>query len=421
MKILLVVKSKMMENLGVMYLSAVIKQAGHECRIADLKEVKSFWFPYREYDPDIVGFSVMTGDMPKFYGLKLWLTSQYCKTNKKPIFIVGGPDPTFFPQGYGWADYVFKGEAEQQIVDLFFHSGGPWCPYHDIDSLPWPDRKDFPNFKVRDFITSRGCPYRCRYCYNAKWSDMFPEQKGVRTRAASNVVAEIEAVNPEYVFFQDSCFGVSMRWMRDFASQYAPKVHIPYQCNLRPEQVKPAMVKLLKLSNCVAVRMALESASNRLRSMVGRGNINLTAVRYACELLRKAKIKLMLQNIIGLPTSTIEDDLFTLETNIAYAPTYAWVSIYQPYPGTELGDQCKAEGQYKGDYSDITDSFFETSHLDFSDIHREQLEILQKIFALCVDKKYMPEIKELTYKNLPALIHKIMRKDGDRKLYLGVL
>lgn len=38
MKILLAVKSKSIECLGVMYLSAVIKQAGHEAKIVDINE-----------------------------------------------------------------------------------------------------------------------------------------------------------------------------------------------------------------------------------------------------------------------------------------------------------------------------------------------------------------------------------------------
>jgi hypothetical protein len=52
---------------------------------------------------------------------------------------------------------------------------------------------------------------------------------------------------------------------------------------------------------------------------------------------------------------------------------------------------------------------------------REQLEVLQKVFALCVDKQYVPAPDELTYENLPKLIHKIMREDCDNKLYMGLL
>lgn len=411
MKVLLVVKSKFMESLGCMYLKSVIQYGcNHECKIVDIREARDF---IPAWNPDIIGFSIMTGDMEKFHALEYSIR----KRKNCPTIIVGGQDPTFFPEGYDWADMIIKGEAEQAIADMM----GTGQIYGDITSFPWPARDDFPNMKVRDFITSRGCPYKCTYCFNAKWAELFPQHKGIRVRKADDVIQEIKAVNPQYVFFQDSCFGVNMDWMEVFAYQYRDEVGKPYQCNFRPEQITEQRVNLLQLSGCTAVRMALESGSNRLRSLVGRHSIKLKQVREATELLREYYIQFMLQNIIGLPTSTIEDDLFTLELNIEYNPTYSWASIYQPYAGTVLGDACVAEGWYKGDYSDISDSFFDTSLLDISPEHKEQLEILQKIFDLCVRMKYLPEPNELTYENLPKLIHKITRISGDRKLYLGAL
>ena len=446
MKILLVVKSKMMETLGPMYLSSVIKKAGHGCKIVALDEARDF---SREWAPEIIGFSIMTGDMEKFKKLKedipfdlQWrpkgFTSFSPESNPRPKFIVGGPDPSFFPEGYDWADEICKGEGEDEIIRMITDSREVVL-FPTIDSIPWADRSDFPDRKIRDFITTRGCPYNtCHYCYNEKWMKLFPEYEKVRVRDPKDVVAEIKSVNPEYVYFQDSVFGISMDWMREFAGSYIfelgqgtidfnhgngkePIYPVPpYQCHLRPEMVTYERANLLKKSGCCAVRMALESASERLREMVGR-KMSLDVVSFSMGLLRGKGIQTMLQNIIGLPTATIEDDLWTLDYNISVWPTYSWVSIYQPYPGTVLGDQCKEMGWYKGDYSDITDSFFETSHLEISPEYKEQLEILQKVFALCVDKKYLPEPKELTYKNLPNLIHKIMRKEGDNKLYLGLL
>jgi radical SAM superfamily enzyme YgiQ (UPF0313 family) len=409
----------MMENLGVMYLSSVIKKAGHECKIWDMEYASSFKNigAYRCYDPDIVGFSIMTGDMNKFKGLKLWLTQSRVATMKIPRFIVGGPDVSFFPEGYDWADEVCKGEGEQWMVDLLLNKNN----YEDIDSIPWPDRTDFPNMRIRDFISSRGCPYSCNYCFNAQWKELFPQWKHVRTRSAKDVVAEIKSVNPEYVFFQDSCFGVNINWMGEFADRYANDIKRPYQCNFRPEQINEQRVVMLQKSGCVAVRMALESASNRLRSLINRNTVTLKTVREASEILQAYEIQFMLQNILGLPTSSIEDDLFTLEMNIKYKPTYAWASIFQPYPGTRLGNMCKEHGWYKGDYFDIGDNFFDTSILHFDRKHKEQLEVLQKIFALCVDYEYLPKVGELTHKNLPKLVHTVTRKAGDRKLYLNIL
>jgi radical SAM superfamily enzyme YgiQ (UPF0313 family) len=418
MKILLVVKSKVMENLGVMYLAAVIKNAGHETKIVDIHGAH---FDNENYIPDIIGFSIMTGDLEKFKKLKHWLTIRYA--TKKIKFIVGGPDPTFFPEGYDWADEICRGEGELWFCN-YLHSIGEMdrtMQNPSINDIPWPDRTDFPNMKIRDFITSRGCPYSCTYCFNARWNRMFPEQKQVRVRNVDDVVAEIKSVNPEYVYFQDSCFGVNMEWFVDFAKRMREEIKKPYQCNFRPEQITERRAYWLKESGCIAVRMALETASVRLRKLVGRNSYNLSDIVYASTLLKEQNIMFMIQNIIGIPSATIEDDLETLRINIENQPTYSWVSIYQPYPGTVLGDQCKEMGWYKGDYSDITDSFFDTSFLEISPKHKEHLEILQKVWAMCVDYGYIPKVEELTYKALPKLIHTITRRNGDKKLYLGLL
>jgi radical SAM superfamily enzyme YgiQ (UPF0313 family) len=125
--------------------------------------------------------------------------------------------------------------------------------------------------------------------------------------------------------------------------------------------------------------------------------------------------------MIGIPSGTIDDDLATLEFNIRCNPTYSWVSIYQPYPGTVLGDYCVKNGYYTGDYSDLASNFFDTSFLNFSEGYKEQLECLQKVFALCVEVGYIPKEDELRHGNFKNLTHKIMRTLGDRRLYGGVI
>ena len=139
------------------------------------------------------------------------------------------------------------------------------------------------------------------------------------------------------------------------------------------------------------------------------------------KLLRTYDIKFMIQSILSLPTSTIEDDLATLELNIKCQADYAWASIFVPYPGTDLGDECVEKGYYTGDYSDITDCFFDMSVLNFPDKYKEQTYLLQKVFALAVEAQCMPEVEDLTYDNIYNFIHRAMRKIGDGKLYKGVI
>ena len=411
MKLLLVCKSKVMENLGVMYLSAVATEAGCLSHISDINQMVD---DANTWHPDIIGLSIMTGDQNTF---KEKLTLLKTTESWNPKIIIGGPHPTFFPQDCDWADTIIPGEAENALAELF----GFQKRYSDLDSMPWPDRSCFPDMKIRDFISSRGCPYNCSYCYNDRWNKMFPDIPKVRTRSPKDVVAEIASVNPQFAYFQDSCFGVSIKWMREFAKLYRAEIKAPYHCHLRPNQVTPERAGLLSASGCYSTRIALETASPRLRTLIHRAHTSNDEVYEAAKNLSRVNIKLMIQNILCLPTSTIEDDLNTLEVNIKAAPDYAWCSIFMPYPGTVLGDLCVQNGWYKGDYSDITDSFFDHSVLDISPEYREQSFYLQKCFALCVKVKEIPKPEELTAERFPMLVHRLMRKDGDKILYGGII
>jgi hypothetical protein len=168
------------------------------------------------------------------------------------------------------------------------------------------------------------------------------------------------------------------------------------------------------------VKIALETASDKLRVLINRGNTNNEDVYAAAKTLKRAKIALILQNILGLPTSTIEDDLATLEVNIKSRPAYAWSSIFTPYPETGLAKICEEQGFYDGDYSDLGDNFFDGTVLNFSAEYKEQVACLQRIFAFCAEMQVMPKIEDLTWKRLPKFIHNAMRKVGDERMFPGV-
>ena len=411
MKILFVVKSKVMEVLGPMYLTAVAKKAGHACTIVDA----AYAVPAaKAWSPSLICYSVMTGDQSKFIQLNKELKQVHAFAA-----VVGGPHATFFPQDFEKEefDYIVQGEAETWFANLL----GDNTDYSDIDSIPFPNREAFPDMHIRDFISSRGCPHACRYCFNARWNEMFPALKQVRVRSPKSVVREIKETNPSFVYFQDSCFGVSMKWLKNFCTRYAKEVRVPFHCHLRPVQVTEERISFLNLANCRSTRFALETASDDLRRIIGRSNTSNAEALTAAKLLRHSGIKLMIQNMLALPTSKIEDDLATLEMNIRCQPDYAWASIFSPFPGTALGDECKDKGWYKGDYSDITDCFFDKSILEFSEEYKEQTYCLQQIFALAVEAQVLPTLEELTTKALPQFIHKAIRKIGDDRLYGGVI
>ena len=416
MRILFVVKSKTIETLGVQYLAAVVKQAGHEAKIVEIEDAIHH---ARLLQPDIIGFSVMTGSQERVIKVAGAIKNLWPKGKKKPMIIVGGPHATFFPKDFEDdpnIDMIIPGEAEQAIADLL-ESG---IKYGGINSLPWPDRTDFQGHVIRDFIASRGCTNACNYCYNEAWSRLFPALRKVRTRHAKDVVEEVRSTNPEFVYFQDSTFGINTTWLREFSQHYRRYVNAPYHVHMRPDQITPERVLLLHDSNCVSMKTALETASGRLRKLINRGNTNNADMYAAAKLLKKWGIALIMQNILGLPTATIEDDLETLEVNIKCKPAYAWSSIFQPYPATKLALFCEGNKLYTGDYSEIGDNFFDKSVLNISPEQKEQVACLQRIFAFCVEMQIMPKIEDLTWERLPKFIHNAMRRIGDDRMFPSI-
>ena len=407
-KILFLLKEKpVVEPLGIMYLSAALKKDGHDVTVA--------WDDHCArmvtFRPDIVAYSVMTGDREYFLGLNRMLKDRY---EFQSVF--GGPDPTFFPEGYRdepGVDAFVRGEGEDAFPALIRENlDGEIIGYPvNIDEIPRPDRTLFPT-KIHHFMASRGCPYSCTYCYNSQWKRLFGDRK-VRYRNVTDLCAEINNTNPAFVYFQDDCFGASKKWLARFAREYEG---YPYHCHLRADIIDDDMAHLLAESNCYSVHVALETANEEYRKkMLGRRMSNDTIIN-GINRLKSKGIKIMLQNMIGLPGTTIDDDLETLAMNIRIAPEYAWCSIYQPYPGTVLGDKCYAQGIVT---RKIEPKFFNESPLNFNSDHLIQLSVLQKEFACAVKYRYLPET--LTPEAALKRMYDRERAAADKILYRGLI
>lgn len=454
MKILFITKPFFIEPLGLMYLSSAARARGHKTQLITTRE--NLEHKVLEYEPDVIGYSVMTGDHNYFRDLNNSLKQKY-----RFLSIFGGPHPTFFPEFIReeGVDIVCRGEGElalaklldnlqdnkpiQQIPNLCFKANGqvkinPLNHLSNVDDIVFPDRDlVFTDPKIRDgpikhFIASRGCPFACSYCFNERFAELY-RGKGqrVRFRDVSSIVDEVEEVvnsSPtRFIYFQDDTFTLNRNWLNRFAAEYSERIGLPFHCHVRPNTVDEEEVKFLRLAGCYSVHIAVETANDRLRNEILNRRISKKQIIAATEMLRQNNIHLMLQNMIGLPTGSLKDDLDTLELNIRCNPDYSWVSIYQPYPGTALGEFCRREKIYTGDFSDLGSSFFDSSRLDFPDEYKRQLSHLQKLFAIFVEH---PELHRLglsraminaphdkSTKESYQEAYKKFREKGDERLY----
>ena len=223
------------ENLGIEYISSVLKSKGHEVHLlfdpavfsGDLIESKIFSWAYNvdakiiektiDLKPDVVGFSAYTAN----YRWCLNIAQRIRKLSSIPI-VLGGVHTTAVPErvlANRFIDFAIIGEGEYAMLDLVDHltNGNnveallgtpnicfrykdevhinPPRPYiQDLDKLPFPDKMLFydkvPMLEEQYYIsTSRGCPYSCTYCSNDMYHKLYcNENNHVRRRSPDNVI-----------------------------------------------------------------------------------------------------------------------------------------------------------------------------------------------------------------------------------------
>jgi len=447
MKFLFITKPFLLEPLGIMYLASSIKEEGHEVDLVTTSEDLEKKFV--EFKPDFVGYSIMTGDQDFYDGINK-------KLKEKFVFlsIAGGPHPTFFPEMLSKSsfDAICLGEGEQAIKEFLKQPSSQGIPnfwfrvgeeiirnpiqplVEDLDKLHYPDRDivfKYPHINegpIKHFIASRGCPYNCSFCFNESYSKLY-EGKGerVKFRSVDNLLDEIEQVissSPtKVVCFQDDTFILKSDWVKEFSEKYPKRINLPFYCHIRPNLVSEEIVNDLKNAGCYGVNIGIESGNENIRRDILDRNISNQQIKDAIALLKKANIKVMAHNILGLPFTSLGNDFETLELNIECQPDYAWAAIFQPYPKTKLGERCVEEGIYTGDFSDIN-NFFDTSLLNID--NKNEIANLQKLFAIAVkhpglySSGILQELTQMPYEQTKerfTRIYKDFRKKADKELY----
>ncbi len=415
MRVLFILKQIDYEPIGLMQMSAVLKAAGHEVRMAvaaaeDVVQVA------RDWQPGILAYSVWTGGQRYYVELNRRIRAQV-----DAFSVVGGPHPTFFPEMIEddpLIDGLCVGEGEGPLLDLAdalaasapYHGLPNWHFRHDggiirnpvrdaiptLDTLPMLDRALIYDHDpvtarspIKHFITGRGCPYDCTYCFNHAWAEIYHDGRRVRRRSVDLVLDEIEGVRARwplgFVVFLDDTFILQRGWIAEFAEKYPQRIGLPFFCNVRANLVKPDLVAQLRQAGCVSAGMGIETADDRLRNEILKRNMTREQIVGACRMLRDAGIAVLTTNMIGLPGGNLALDLETVKLNAECRPAFANAFLFQPYPRTELGEYAAREGLLAGDLHTIGASAWNSSVLKFPPGEKRQIENLQKLFAITVE------------------------------------
>ena len=431
------------DPLGIMTLAAMVRPKHKVFVIEPVREnVKK---RMDEIQPDVIAYSLRTGYHRYYIDLNLKLKKKY-----KFISIFGGPHVTFYPNVINeeGVDTICHGEADEafaEFVDVLEQGGDInkvknfWIKTpagiiknekrplnQNLDSIPFPDRKMFNDYeevriaKVHSFIASRGCPFKCTYCFNDGMSKSYEGQKYVRRRSVDNVIEELKIVKEKYdlkiAIFEDDTFNLSRKWLKEFCEKFSKLNLKLLPIGVRAELIDEEQVQWLKKANCVSLIFGLESGNEKVRREVLFRNITDKKMIECGRLLRKYGIGFATENILAIPTSTLDDDIETLALNLKCKPLYGGAKLMQPYPGTMIYNIAVRMGLFKEKNFDVLTDFTASSNLKMD--HRLERENLQRLFAIVIRFpflfRYIRFLIKLRLKPLYAVLHEIF------KAYIGL-
>jgi anaerobic magnesium-protoporphyrin IX monomethyl ester cyclase len=373
---------------GIGYLSAILRGRGHSTSLyatatCDPERIHGL---LRQRDPQVVAITSTSADFP----LARELAREILQCRQVPVYF-GGPHATFAPEEilavegvrglcrgegeFGFArlvDSLERGERDTAVPGFWFRECGqvvrnpPGRPVL-LAGLPFPDREVFgyaewvrPFEKIMgaEFLGSRGCPFRCSYCSTPLYADLYRPEAYWRRRPVGDLLTEVKEVLVRYpastVGFHDDIFTLDNGWLSEFCERYPEEVGVPFWCNTRVGCVTGEQAAALRRAGCFRVHVAVETGSPKLRSDVLNRGIADEEIIETFALLKRAGIKRLAFNMLGLPHETEETIRQTIALNRRIRPDRVHVTLFQPYPGSPLYDRCREEGLLQpgpaGDY-----------------------------------------------------------------------
>ena len=413
-------------HLGLGYLSASLKSAGHKVKVLDGLREKI------EYDPkdwDLVGLTAMSSYFPELCKEVEKAKSHGLKTIIGGAHIICDPGQSLIDSG---ADYAAAGEGERTITQLasgkdpnqveglyYWEEGKPIKSNPDLSELfkqkvmyttkignqsrnfinnvddfgepDWEnvDPRSYPQtmphgtiYKSSPFapiITTRGCPYSCSYC-----SAPITAGRKMRYRDPIKIVNEMENLINNYdvkeIQIEDDNFTLKRRHAVGVCEEIIRrKIKLDWSLpnGVRIDKLDPELLKLMKKSGCYFMSLGIESANQRILNIIKK-RLDKNLVRNVVTMVKNSGIDAVGFFIIGFPTETKEEIMNTI--NFACSLDLERASFHKamPLPGTELYDLWLKKYS-KNQNIDWKTFCVDQFNADWAEVSPKELERLHKL------------------------------------------
>ncbi|MBN4049051.1 B12-binding domain-containing radical SAM protein, partial [archaeon AH-315-M20] len=390
--------------------------------------IEDFVKVVEEYKPDLIGVSVV--EVTFNMSMDLINAVKSIKPDIKVIF--GGAFPMTAPErtiDEKNIDIVCIGEAENAFVELceklknkqdYTKILNLWVKKDgkvyknkignliNVDDLPYQDWEIFDKRRIYKpmsgtigrtgcFELTRGCVYSCTFCINELLNRVH-NHKSYREKSIPKFIDEVKYFKDkykiEYVYILAEMFlPTTKQRIRDFSRLWKEEVGLPFWCQVRVEGVDEENARLLEEAGCSSITAGIESGNEEFRKKVIHRMMSNQKLIDAFIILKKTKMQISGNSIIGFPGETREQIFDTIEINRKINLNNIMVHAFNPYRGTSLFDLSVEKGyiaanHVAGDYrSDFT--------LNMPHISKEEILGLHRTFAMYVkfSKEIWPEIK----------------------------
>jgi radical SAM superfamily enzyme YgiQ (UPF0313 family)/predicted small metal-binding protein len=332
--------------IGIMSLSAVLKEAGHECVMFDQANPET---------PNEVIIEAISRRQPVLVGLSFLSTTSYpyAKILARQIRAVNNHVKLAFGGVFASlnaslvklqcpeVDFVCRGDGEQLILDLIERLDDPaevagvtWAKdgkvvqnhnrvmERNLDQWPFPDREsldlDFVESMPLDvpavlsmerfttMQTSRGCPWPCVFCD----IPIFNEGKW-RARSPQHVVAELKYLEEHgygSVYFVDDHFLLQPKRIDAICTGInQERLTIQWGIEGRVDSVAQHLFPAMAKAHCRTVMFGIESGSQKILDRLQKEQ-TLDEVRTAVKNAKRAGIEIVHGFFtVGNPDETVED------------------------------------------------------------------------------------------------------------------
>ncbi|MHC1745269.1 MAG: radical SAM protein [Syntrophobacteraceae bacterium] len=224
----------------------------------------------------------------------------------------------------------------------------------DLDTIPFPDidllRVDWSRQQRAVIISSRGCPFKCRFCASSVFWDK------ARLHSAEYVIDELRMLVARYgvkeVLIYDDFFTIDKRRIAKIAQAISESEElrgIRFECLSRLDGFDEQLASDLRKMGMYKVSFGFESGCQTTLDYLKNGKLKLQQSRKAVSIAKMHGLQCVGSFVIGSPYENEPEVRETFRFIEELGLDNVQITVATPFPGTAMWEDGKKIGVIRGD------------------------------------------------------------------------